>query len=58
MDIAGGGIGVGDNSVFAIYCAVVELEEAFRLVIPVHKTAFRVSGADFGVLHFRRRRGR
>ncbi|CFW59134.1 Uncharacterised protein [Yersinia enterocolitica] len=41
MDIAGGGIGVGDNSVFAIYCAVVELEEAFRLVIPVHKTAFR-----------------
>ncbi len=41
MDIAGGGIGVGDNSVFAIYCAVVELEEAFQLVIPVHKTAFR-----------------
>nr|CBX70387.1 unknown protein [Yersinia enterocolitica W22703] len=37
---------------------MVEPEEAFRLVIPVHKTAFRVSGADFGVLHFRRRRGR
>ncbi|CNF81398.1 Uncharacterised protein [Yersinia enterocolitica] len=57
MDITGGSIGVSDNSVFAILCAMVEPEEAFRLVIPVHKTAFRVSGADFGVLHFRRRRG-
>jgi len=51
MDIARCHMRIHDDAVFAIHRAVIQEEEASRFVIPLHKTAFRVGGADFCVLN-------
>jgi hypothetical protein len=48
-------MGIGNNAVLAINCAMVQPEEPLRFVISMHKTAFRVGSTDFSVFDFYRR---
>lgn len=46
MDVARGGIGIGDDANFPIHATVVKIKEPPGFVGPVHKSAVRIRGTD------------
>lgn len=47
MHVARGYEGVGDDGVFAVHGAVIELKEPLRLAFPCHEARVGIGTADF-----------